>query len=71
MTAEWNKVSDETPDEFVTVFFVNPEEGVTIGYYNGMYWKDSEGNKVWPKVAYWMPIEYPKAPEGAVDTDWD
>lgn len=71
MSAEWKNVSESVPDDFVTVFFVDPEAGVTVGYYNGMYWKDSEGHRIWGKVAYWMPVTYPLPPEGSVDTDWD
>lgn len=66
----WKRVQDEVPQEFVNVFFVDPEEGVSVGYYNGSYWK-ADDHRIWGKVVYWMPIEYPKPPEGSVDTDWD
>lgn len=69
--SEWRNVSQDPPDEFVTVFFVDPEAGVTIGYYSDTQWEDSEGNLIRSTVSLWMPITYPKAPEGSVDTDWE
>lgn len=68
---EWINVSVGYPAEYQSVFVVDPESGVTVGYYNGMYWKDSEGNRIWGKVVYWQHIDYPEPPEGSVDTDWD
>lgn len=74
MIAEWKKYPEEKPgNTYDNLFLVNPEEGVTIGYYDWVNdnFREASNERIYAQITYWMPIEYPKAPEGSIDTDWD